>query len=147
MIARFSILAASLFLFACGGTSQQPAPASTNDQSQAKKQVTQQLKPQQFAQLLSEKSDAVVLDVRTPQEVADGVIECNEVHYDFYESDFRDRLKTMDHDTPVFVYCAVGGRSGQAMDFLQREGFSEVYNLDGGIRAWTANGLGTEKCD
>lgn len=147
MIVRISFLAASLFLFACGGTSQQPAAASSTDKADAKKQVVQQLKPQQYAQLMAEKNNAVVLDVRTPQEVADGVIECNEVHYDFYDSDFRDRIKTLDHDAPVFVYCAVGGRSGQAMDFMQREGFSEIYNLDGGIRAWIANGMSTEKCD
>lgn len=147
MIVRISFLAASLFLFACGGTSQQPSPASSTDKADAKKQVVQQLKPQQYAQLMTEKADAVVLDVRTPQEVADGVINCEEVHYDFYDSDFKDRIKTLNRETPVFLYCAVGGRSGQAMDLMQREGFSEIYNLDGGIRAWIANGLTTEKCN
>lgn len=146
MIIRISFLAASLFLFACGGTSQQPSAGSTTD-TPGKKQVVQQLKPQQYAQLMSEKSNAILLDVRTPQEVADGVIDCEEVHYDFYDSDFKDRIKNLDRETPVFVYCAVGGRSGQAMDLMQREGFSEIYNLDGGIRAWIANGLTTEKCN
>ena len=46
------------------------------------------------------------------------------------------RLMELDKDKPVIVYCAVGGRSKAAAQFLAGKGFVEVYNLIGGINAW-----------
>lgn len=39
-------------------------------------------------------------------------------------------------DEPVVVYCRSGARSAQAVAFLRSQGFSEAYNLKGGILAW-----------
>lgn len=147
MISRIVVTAHLMFLLSCGGNSQQATPVSSGGQTSEKSaQVVMNVKVDEYAKLLSEKLDHIVLDVRTPQEVADGAIECD-TNIDFYDQEFRNRVKALDHQKPVFVYCAVGGRSGQAMDFMKREGFNEVYNLDGGIRAWLAAGRGTESCE
>ena len=53
-----------------------------------------------------------------------------------------DRLDEVDPEKPVVVYCAIGGRSRAAAQLLAGEGFGEVYNLKGGIKAW--NGLTAE---
>lgn len=47
-----------------------------------------------------------------------------------------DRLDELDPAKPVVAYCAVGGRSRAAAQMLRGQGFNEVYNLQGGIRAW-----------
>jgi rhodanese-related sulfurtransferase len=43
-------------------------------------------------------------------------------------------------DQEIVVVCKVGGRSGQAAAFLEREGYNTV-NLDGGMLAWAASGF------
>ncbi|MFT4682848.1 MAG: rhodanese-related sulfurtransferase [Flavobacteriales bacterium] len=80
-----------------------------------------------------------LLDVRTPEECAEGVIE-NALAMDFYDDSFDADLNTLDPNVPVLVYCRSGGRSGKAMDMMQSKGFVEVYNLDGGITAWKEAG-------
>lgn len=40
-------------------------------------------------------------------------------------------------DSEVIVMCRSGGRSSKAVSFLEREGFSNIYNLKGGITAWS----------
>lgn len=40
-------------------------------------------------------------------------------------------------DSEVVVMCRSGGRSGKALEFLEKEGFSNVHNLKGGITAWS----------
>lgn len=46
------------------------------------------------------------------------------------------RSTELDPRQPTIVYCAVGGRSSAAAQFLQGQGFSEVYNMPGGIKGW-----------
>ncbi len=53
-----------------------------------------------------------------------------------------DRLQELDPEKPVLVYCAIGGRSRAAAQLLSGQGFKEVYNLKGGIKAW--NGVTAE---
>jgi rhodanese-related sulfurtransferase/rubrerythrin len=48
----------------------------------------------------------------------------------------KDGLRQLDSQKPVLVYCAVGGRSLAAAQLLSGFGFQEVYNLQGGIKAW-----------
>ncbi|MBF0495218.1 MAG: ferritin-like domain-containing protein [Deltaproteobacteria bacterium] len=47
-----------------------------------------------------------------------------------------DQMSELDKDRPTIVYCASGGRSRVAAQFLSGQGFSEVHNLWGGIEAW-----------
>jgi len=58
-----------------------------------------------------------------------------------------DRLPELDSEKPTIVYCAVGGRSRAAAQYLSGQGFQEVYNLSGGIKQWSgrkAAGLETQ---
>lgn len=76
---------------------------------------------------------AVLLDVRTQEEYAGGHIE-GSVNVPL------DRLGGIaqtipDKDTPVFVYCLSGARSGQAVEFLRRMGYGNVKNI-GGISSY-----------
>jgi len=51
------------------------------------------------------------------------------------------RHQEIDKDRPIICYCHSGGRSAQACMFLQQQGFTNLYNLRGGIAAWAMKGL------
>jgi rhodanese-related sulfurtransferase len=88
--------------------------------------------------------DAQILDVRTPAEWNEGIME-EAVMANIYDKDFEQQLGKLDKDKPVAVYCKVGGRSGQAMTKMQEMGFKEIYNLNGGMDAWKSSGKPTVK--
>jgi rhodanese-related sulfurtransferase len=46
------------------------------------------------------------------------------------------RVAELDRDADIVVICHHGGRSMQVAAFLEREGFSKVHNLTGGVDAW-----------
>ena len=84
---------------------------------------------------LFESGNGTLVDVRTPGEVANGSIE-GSVNIDFNGGDFEGEISKLDKEAPVYVYCAAGGRSGNAMSMMKEMGFSEVYNLVGGYGNW-----------
>ena len=101
-------------------------------------QIIQNIGVSEF-QLLINKEEAVIIDVRTPQEFHSGHIK-DATNIDFYEKDFIDKLNIVRKDLPVFVYCRSGGRSSSSARKMEELGFNQVYNLVGGIGAWnTAN--------
>lgn len=57
--------------------------------------------------------------------------------------DFKEKVAKLDKNKPVYVYCAKGGRSAQAAQILKEMGFMEVYDLQGGMQNWNANGMET----
>ena len=106
---------------------------------QAMAQVVEDLEPAAFQSTYAEKGGNLI-DVRTPGETAEGLLEgAQEIN--IQDQDFRTRIGALDKDKPVFVYCKAGGRSARAAGILEELGFSEVYNLDGGITAWGSAGL------
>lgn len=85
-------------------------------------------------------ADLVILDVRTPDEYAEGHLE-GSLQLDFYEPDFATRVGELDPDVPYLVYCRSGNRSGQTRALMEQLGFTDVADIDGGIVAWTDAGL------
>ncbi len=86
----------------------------------------------------------VILDVRTPEEFAEGHL-AGAVMIDFYDTDFVDRLDELDPAVPYLVYCRSGSRSGQTTALMKDLGFADVADVDGGILAWTEAGQATTK--
>lgn len=81
----------------------------------------------------------IILDVRTPPEFSGGHLE-NAVNMDYYSSEFIIRLNGLDKTKAYLVYCRSGYRSGQTMELMKLLGFTEVYNMLGGILAWSDAG-------
>ena len=98
------------------------------------------LPPKVFAEKIKANPEAIILDVRTPEELASGYIEGSR-NIDFNSGSFKDSLNNLDRTKPYFVYCASGKRSGKAMEMMKAMGFQKVAALDGGLRMWNANGL------
>jgi len=84
----------------------------------------------------------VIIDVRTPEEYADGHIE-EAINFDYYSEAFRDELNKLDKDKTYLIYCRTGKRSRAAADIMQELGFGNGYNMLGGIVQWEAVGLPT----
>ena len=81
-----------------------------------------------------------VLDVRTAGEYSGSHLK-NVMLADWTDkAQFTERVKYLDKNKTLLVYCAAGGRSGQAAVWLKEQGFKEVVNLQGGITAWNAAG-------
>ncbi|MCL4856454.1 MAG: rhodanese-like domain-containing protein [Flavobacteriales bacterium] len=91
-----------------------------------------------FKELINQ--PGTILDVRTPDEWADGIIAGAE-KINFYDDNFTQQIEKLDKTTPVYLYCRSGGRSANAADILKEKGFTKVYNLDGGITSWQNNGF------
>ena len=81
-------------------------------------------------------TNGVVLDVRTKEEVEEGVIP-NAIHIDIYKGqEFIDNVEKLDKSKNYYVYCKAGGRSAQACAIMNQLGFDNAYNLMGGITQW-----------
>jgi thioredoxin len=88
-----------------------------------------------FDKKLHEK-DIQLVDVRTPEEYAEKHLK-DAVNINFESDDFVELASKLDKSKPVLVYCLSGGRSSKAAALISKKGYSQVYNLDGGIMAWT----------
>lgn len=93
-----------------------------------------------FSEKLKAEPGAVLLDVRTPGEYAEGYIS-NATNIDFNNESFKDKIATLDKSKTYFVYCLGGGRSASAAEYMRNNGFGKVYDLKGGIMAWKRNKL------
>ena len=97
------------------------------------------LTQEEWVEQLANDDNAVVLDVRTNAEVADGIIP-NAIHIDFYLGEaFVDKIDTLNKDKNYYVYCRSGNRSGQACAIMEELGFENAYNLEGGMLEWTGD--------
>ncbi len=75
---------------------------------------------------------AVVLDVRTPEEFAEGHLR-SAVLMDFYAPDFKDSIAQLDKGKSYYVYCRSGNRSGKTLAMMRELGFTHVLDAAGGI--------------
>ena len=134
---------ALLTILACGNGEHKENGSHAEATEQTAQATVKNVDAQEFKSLV-EKGEGIVLDVRTPQETAEGIIP-NAVTIDFYAPDFKDQVSKLDKNKAVYVYCRSGGRSSNAAQILKDLGFKEIYNLNGGITAWQANGFETKK--
>jgi rhodanese-related sulfurtransferase len=81
-----------------------------------------------------------IIDVRTPAEYDAGHIP-GAIIRDYRSATFRDDIAKLDRNKIYLVYCASGNRSASARDVMQELGFQQIYNMNGGFTAWTAQGL------
>ncbi|MCL6294306.1 rhodanese-like domain-containing protein [Jejuia spongiicola] len=81
-----------------------------------------------------------LIDVRTPKEFKGGHIE-NAQNINFLSPDFTESIKKLDKNKPLIVYCRSGKRSAKSIKKLFEAGFTEIYDLEGGIIKWKQKGF------
>ncbi len=76
--------------------------------------------------------DAVVIDVRTPEEFARGHLK-DALNINVLADDFREQIQALglDPNTPIYLYCRSGRRSQRAAEILREMGFRQLYNIGG----------------
>jgi len=90
----------------------------------------------EWSEKLKNDEKAVLLDVRTDYEIAEGFIP-NALHIDIYQGqEFMNKIQELDKDMNYYVYCKSGGRSAQACAIMNQLGFKNAYNLLGGFSEW-----------
>ncbi len=94
-------------------------------------------------QLINHK-DAFVLDVREPSEYNNGHLLNAKL---LPLGKLKERVGELEkhRDKPILVVCRSGNRSGTACAILGKQGFTQVYNLAGGVTAWQSSKLPLEK--
>lgn len=90
------------------------------------------------AKKLIDSEDVYILDVRTPQEYNSGHINGSNLMaiQDIPKEGREFKLKDIPKDKKILVYCRSGSRSAQASQILVDNGFTRVYNMQGGIIEW-----------
>ena len=99
-------------------------------------QSSKNISVSEFEKKLAATKEKTVLDVRTSNEFSQGHL-ANAVNIDYYKSDFKENVGKLDKNKPVFVYCLSGGRSSSAAGVLKDLGFKEIFNMQGGMKAWS----------
>ena len=93
---------------------------------------------------LINREDALVVDVREPNEFAAGhVLGAKNLPLARLDASGAELAKKKER--PVIVYCDGGERSAKALATLKKQGFTRVANLSGGLGAWQQAGLPVEK--
>ena len=90
------------------------------------------------AERIAARNPPLLVDVRTPRERAEKAIG-GSLHIPL--NTLPSRTADLPRDRSVIVFCAGGYRSSIAASLLQRDGFTSVSELAGGIAAWEAAGL------
>lgn len=93
---------------------------------------------------MSSKKKNMVVDVRTPEEVAEGHL-AGAININFLGEGFSQEITKLNKNKTYLLYCKSGNRTRKAADQMQKAGFKHVYMLDGGITAWNKAGKPVEK--
>jgi len=101
-------------------------------------QVLQTITAEEAMLLIEAKPGITIIDVRTVREYEAGRIP-GAVNIPIASS-FHEGIGGLDRNPPYLIYCATGGRGSRALGAMGEAGFTEVYNLGGGIAAWERAG-------
>lgn len=97
------------------------------------------LSPDKFEKAAKKSKKAIILDIRTPREVAEGHIEGAEFA-DFWGDDFEQEISTLDKKKTYYVYCKSAIRTISATAKMKEIGFKKVFMLEGGLNNWIESG-------
>ncbi len=101
-------------------------------------EAIKKIDPVEFSDVVAQ-SGVIVLDVRTPSEFSAGHI-ANAININLEGSDFATEVSKLDKNATVAVYCRSGNRSGVATKQMAELGFTDMYDMQGGILDWEAAG-------
>lgn len=122
----------------------------TNVLGQEKSSV-EKLSVAAFSEAIATADSTFVIDVRTPEEFAEGHLTAA-LNINWNGDSFEEHAALLDKSAPVYVYCRSGGRSNNAAQKLRELGFSQIFDMQGGMLAWreaslpeTSSATGTDE--
>jgi len=108
-------------------------------------QVVTNLSSQRFKAIIESDKTAIIIDLRTPDEVAKKGYIKGAIFMDYLSKDFEKELAKLDKTKTYYIYCAAGGRSSDCAELMEKKGFKKVYNLEKGLSDWITQGFPIEK--
>lgn len=103
-------------------------------QTETKGQDPEQVDAPSFKKGIESDTNALILDVRTAEEWASGIIS-GATLLDFYDPEFQSKVLKLSKSKTIYLYCLSGGRSAQAANYLRSNQY-KVIELKGGINVW-----------
>jgi rhodanese-related sulfurtransferase len=101
-------------------------------------EAVKKVDPVEFSEVISQ-PDVIILDVRTPEEFNAGHI-ANAININIAGADFSSEVSKLDKNATVAVYCRSANRSAVATNEMSDLGFTDMYDMQGGIVDWEAAG-------
>ena len=115
-----------------------PLPEYKQLVDEAKREI-KEIDPAELKQMQQSRQDFTLIDVREPDEVAQGAIE-GSVALPRGQLEHKIDTITADKEQPIVCYCGGGGRSALAAQSLKKMGFKNVMSLAGGYKGWKGSG-------
>ena len=121
----------------------------TTKEAVVKEQVTTpaiaSISPEEFKKVV-DAGNVQLIDIRTQREFMQNRIK-GAVMFDFYKRTFANEMSSsnLDKSKPIYIYCRTGRRTGIALKQLSAVGFTQIYDLKGGIVQWARKGYPVEK--
>jgi rhodanese-related sulfurtransferase len=100
--------------------------------------VVNEIESESLKARLAQGDDLLLVDIRTPEEVAQGAIP-NATHIPMHLIPLR--IAELPKDKDLVLYCRSGARSYHACQYLAQQGYDKTINLRGGIIAWARHGF------
>ncbi|MBK1655741.1 rhd_2599 family sulfurtransferase [Allochromatium vinosum] len=100
--------------------------------------MVNEIDSESLSQRLADTEDVLLVDIRTPAEIAQGMIP-DALQLPMHLIPLK--MGEIPKDRDVVIYCRSGARSYQACAYLMQQGYNRVLNLRGGIIAWARHGL------
>jgi rhodanese-related sulfurtransferase len=101
-------------------------------------EATKKVDPVEFSEVIAQPG-VIILDVRTPEEFNAGHI-ANAININMADSNFSSEVSKLDKNATVAVYCRSANRSAVATKEMAELGFTDMYDMQGGIIDWEAAG-------
>ena len=98
------------------------------------KEDLRNLDPVKFLDAFAKEKDAVLIDVRTKEEYAQGSLD-GALHLNYFDYSFLDKLDLLDRSIKYYIFCRTGRRSVRAGILMKNWGFKHIINMDGGMVA------------
>ncbi len=95
-----------------------------------------------FKKMIEDKK-GLLIDLRTTDELKTKGMIKGATQIDFLAKDAEAVISKLDKKKTYLIYCAGGGRSGDCAEFMQKQGFEHVVNLEKGIEEWKKKGFET----
>ena len=138
-------LCSLIFLLSCGNKKEASTVQSTSEEAsevtpELMEVGTTEISVEDLQDMLMAGDAPLVVDVRTPEEVATGTIQPDVIHIDINGDGFEEQVAQLDPNETYVVYCKAGGRSSKAQEYMLAQGFQHVLNMTGGITAWDSAG-------
>ncbi|NLP57459.1 rhodanese-like domain-containing protein [Lutibacter sp. B1] len=83
-------------------------------------------------------TNQLIVDIRTPREFVQGHIE-GAININYFDKNFSEQFSKFDTSKPVFIYCKSGNRTSSASTKISNLGFTQIYDLQGGVNNWIKN--------